>query len=673
MSLGLHLNQHLHIILAPTTRLYRISIATEIAIVVPIAIVLTRHVTPCLSLLRRSAFALRVGLFVAGATGAMPCGPRQAATRRCASVVKELAKKYRLHDAVAGMGKEPSEAEVRAAFKKVVRVVHPDKGGTSEDFQTLQRAREAMDTAAIEVGSNTARKRPARQQADVAKRQCPDPRDSQPPADEPVQTLVASSSAVCAFCGESAPGAARGYRIRGKGVLLTFNGADLASAAVWSEFTTWVAGHAKEWDVLYYCATQERCRSGRPHMHVMLQFRRDVDCFSARFAFRGIRPNARPTWSDYSGQQRSKKYPQLALDRGFFYVWAAKEGTCVDRTGSLCVWGNYAPSWTDSKYRYVVRGDWVDKLWQDRHLSHATYREYVVLCRDRVPVRLRNLQAVEDGEDAREDEAEMQANQERIRGNASLYKRFLEFEAVTAWKATFAEDRMRYPMLVIHGPSFCGKTEFAKALFHNPLTLKVGPMIDAFPAKMRQYNRREHDAIVLDDVRNLLFLANMQHALQGKHDETVAFAETAGGTCAFTKLLFKTPIVATINQSTSNLEMLEEHDYLSKPGNVVVLRLTAPPYEDHGAGASAQHATMALPVKDKASGNSLADLRSWSVSALATFLREKDMRAAANVFQSNDVNGECFATASADVLIHDLGLTAFHARRLLQLRERFFP
>ena len=134
----------------------------------------------------------------------------------------------------------------------------------------------------------------------------------------------------------------------------------------------------------------------------------------------------------------------------------------MDHTGSLCVWGNYAPSWTESKYRYVVRGDWVDKLWQDRHLSHATYREYVVLCRDRVPVRLRNLQAVEDGEDAREDEAEMQDNQERIRGNPSLYKRFLEFEAVTAWKATFAEDRMRYPMLVIHGPPSVARRSLRK-------------------------------------------------------------------------------------------------------------------------------------------------------------------------------------------------------------------
>ena len=44
-----------------------------------------------------------------------------------------------------------------------------------------------------------------------------------------------------------------------------------------------------------------------------------------------------------------------------------------------------------------------------------------------------------------------------------------------------------------------------------------------------------HDGLVLDDVRDLEFVTNNQHCLQGKYDAAVEFASTAGGTCAYQK------------------------------------------------------------------------------------------------------------------------------------------
>ena len=82
---------------------------------------------------------------------------------------------------------------------------------------------------------------------------------------------------------------------------------------------------------------------------------------------------------------------------------------------------------------------------------------------------------------------------------------------------------------------------------------------------MRRFDRSKHDAIVLDDVRDLQFLVQNQEKLQGKYDYAVEFGSTPGGQCAYELSLFAIPIVVTINKSMSNLQLLEDDDFL---GNV---------------------------------------------------------------------------------------------------------
>ena len=88
---------------------------------------------------------------------------------------------------------------------------------------------------------------------------------------------------------------------------------------------------------------------------------------------------------------------------------------------------------------------------------------------------------------------------------------------------------------------------------------------------MRKFDRRRHDGLILDDIRDLEFLARQQDKLQGKCDAPVEFASTPGGTCSYTKYLFKVPVVVTLNKSTANLQYLREHDWLGKPGNRVLV------------------------------------------------------------------------------------------------------
>ena len=110
-----------------------------------------------------------------------------------------------------------------------------------------------------------------------------------------------------------------------------------------------------------------------------------------------------------------------------------------------------------------------------------------------------------------------------------------------------------------------------KSLFANPLKLEVGSL-RCFPDGMRAFHRGQHDAIILDDVRDLGFLAEHQEKLQGKYDTAVEFATTQGGTCAYKKYLFRVPVAATVNFSTRNLDYLDKHDWLSKPANRVLVQ-----------------------------------------------------------------------------------------------------
>ena len=92
---------------------------------------------------------------------------------------------------------------------------------------------------------------------------------------------------------------------------------------------------------------------------------------------------------------------------------------------------------------------------------------------------------------------------------------------------------------------------------------------------MRAFDRKVHDAIILDDVRNLDFLIQNQEKIQSKYDARIEFGSTPGGQCAFDKWRWKVLIVVTASFSTSGLDLLEKDDFLSNPGNRVVVRLEA--------------------------------------------------------------------------------------------------
>ena len=613
----------------------------------------------------------------------MPTSATQRALRAYKSATWRLLRKYGLAPLL-----DPTEAEVSRAHKALLKKTHPDKGGVVEDFRIVQSSKVAFDQALRQLDKPaTGDPRPSppnmpcfgppmKRPAAASHAEASSKRSSMATSQSPVMQcteLAVLSMDLCEHC-QAESEQAGGYRIQSKGVLLTYNGPDLAEEDAWPEFKQWVLDHLKLWCVLYFCATLESCRRRKRHMHLMLQFHKAVDCLSTKFAFRDIRPNARPNW-DYCGQGRNKKNPQQSLDRSFFYVWANKIGTCFDAGGALCVSGNYGPSWSDSHFLYEVNGDWPEKLWKRYQLTHKQYREYLIRCRDRVPGRLRNLEEAMQGEGELLDEEELKENAARIHSNSSVHKPFKAFEIAQAWLRTFLQDSHRYALFLVRGVSRTGKTELAKSWFSNPCCMKIGDLLSVFPAKMRRFDRRFHDGIVLDDIRDLQFIVNFQHVFQGKPDEEIWFAETPGGTRSYSKLLFATPFVATFNDSALNLDLLDKDDFLGNSENRIVLRLTEPPFETDELHEEAGVSNHPLPLSAVEAPSRreqlLADMQTWSAARAHTFLHHHDLFSAARLFKDNDANGADLSRMSAMDLTNSLRCSPFLAEKIVRVREAY--
>ena len=96
---------------------------------------------------------------------------------------------------------------------------------------------------------------------------------------------------------------------------------------------------------------------------------------------------------------------------------------------------------------------------------------------------------VREEEQRRQSAAEMEARVKRIRGNPDLCRGWPDVPEAQRWLKCFSTDAMRYAILIVYGPSFSGKTEWAKSFLKNALEVKVGHLLDYFPESMRKFQR----------------------------------------------------------------------------------------------------------------------------------------------------------------------------------------
>jgi hypothetical protein len=487
----------------------------------------------------------------------MPAGSLQLLKRRLVSVLLELSQQYGITSVT--ITRDSPDADIKKAFRRVILKVHPDKGGSEAATKKLNDVWSAwLDEVKNSEGPGrpTSEPTPPPTSSPASAKQKTTPKKrpaTQAQPSKPVHPALQSPS--------------RQYRINAEAILLTYQG--IYSLSEWSSFLSFIKRHLRDWRVQYWCATFESNQEEEGiHAHLMLQFRTKQDRSTAGFIFHGIRPDARQ--NDLCGEGMCRRRPQQSIDRGMFYVFADKVGTLRLLDGTLCVEGNYKPCWTDCKCRYQVLGKWPETLWKQRKLTHDNFDIYLHLCRDGVPGRKRNFDAVVQREKRDANQETMAKRSARIRANPDLFSEFPRVAVAEEWLAKFREDALRYPILIVRGRSHTGKTEWAKSLFKQPLVVRIAGLMH-FPDGMREFDRDKHDGIVLDDIRDLLFLSEHQDKVQGKYDAEVEFGSTQGGTCAYYLDLFAIPIVATINFSTKHMEALEQNDFLSCRGNRVLV------------------------------------------------------------------------------------------------------
>ena len=74
----------------------------------------------------------------------MPLSSLQRAKRAFVSVLLKLALDYGV---AADVNRDSDDKVILQSYRRVVKKVHPDKGGNKKKFQALQSAKEAWDTA----------------------------------------------------------------------------------------------------------------------------------------------------------------------------------------------------------------------------------------------------------------------------------------------------------------------------------------------------------------------------------------------------------------------------------------------------------------------------------------------------------------------------------------------
>jgi curved DNA-binding protein CbpA len=413
------------------------------------------------------------------------------AKRVLVTLLKSLAGIYGV---VLALTRESTDVQLKAAYKKVSRKAHTDKGGSPEHQKALSAARDAWEEALREVKTRGGDQR------------------TKKPQGRTVPSLVHDL--------RETPG----YRFRGVGVLLTYQ--KFTDTGCWQAFLDHTKARLVLWKAKFWCATMETNSDGTYHLHLMLQFYAAKERQAQTFAFSGKRPNAQT--NDLLGEGWCKRKLQQSLDRGFFYVWANKVGTVRGGDGELLVAGNYEPAWTRAQCTYTVAGSFLDKLFKAYKLSEDVYEEYVYLARDGVSFRKRNLDECRERARELRTQQEVATRTKRIRENPRIYQPFKTVPEAQRWLKLFQEDALRYPLLVVSAPSYCGKTEWGNSLFQRPLEVKVG-VLGHFPEGMRRFDKEKFDGLVLDDVRDLTFLSDHQEKLQGNPKKSFTGMEIHSG------------------------------------------------------------------------------------------------------------------------------------------------
>lgn len=400
-------------------------------------------------------------------------------------------------------------------------------------------------------------------------------------ADGKTEATAALDGYLATFVDTAGPSApqqsSKTWRLRGRSFLFTYNwdflnkvfpdGTACAAshASLWRLWKQWKVSKKQELGVVQSTSTLELSLAsklaGRVHFHWKVNLKEAVDVTSTQmFAFHGVRPDGRPTLvsSGLGKAARGNNFAE-ASNRVHFYAWAPKLGSLYKGT-------NWAP-WKD----YRVQGAWLDALWTDGKLDHATYSSLALKVKVGYESRKRNLQLVlADEREARVDQLLVEVAQ--AQQNLKAPPRF--FQAVRDWEDSFLELRFRWKLLFLVADSASGKSTFAEGLFDNPYVLTVE---DSEDLDLRAFNRELHDGIVLDNVNTWQQVLSWRAVLQARNAKSRG-AQSKTNVHSYVQYLFGVPVVVTVDLEAPDAHLVQEGNQLASSWlqkNGVFVRLPA--------------------------------------------------------------------------------------------------
>ena len=384
-----------------------------------------------------------------------------------------------------------------------------------------------------------------------------------------------------AGAGDGASGSpARGFRVRGRSFLLTYNWLftdkafpDSTPPAVsnedlWALWCGWKKRKKKDLGVVQSTSTLEEsldsADAGRVHFHWKINLKNPIDNDTpAVFAFHGVVPDVRPTvvrtGQTPTGQQKAPRGASFAeaSNHSHFYAWAPKRGTLFKGTN----W----PPW--KKYR--VQGKWLDDLWTDEKLDIDNYEALALRVRVGFAERKRNVEAVRAAEkEAWIDEriSDVDVALDKIRAP------FRTFPAVRLWEDSFLALDFRWKLLALVADSASGKSNYAESLFSKPLVLTVE---EAEHLDLRSFQCDEHDGLVLDNCNSWAQLLRWRAALQARNSKSRG-GQSATNVHSYPQYLYGVAVVATVDWDAPDSYLVDESSpwrsrWLCK--NIVFVRL----------------------------------------------------------------------------------------------------
>ena len=370
--------------------------------------------------------------------------------------------------------------------------------------------------------------------------------------------------------------ALREFRLRGKSFLFTYNweffskpfpdgtAAPVDAEALWSLWRTWKAEVKRRTKVVKSSHTMEESRESaseyRVHFHWKVDLEQPIDHrTTAAFAFHGVKPDAQTTHGVEGAKQGRGVTAAAASNRGHFYCWAPKIGT-------VHVGGNWHP------FRdYRVNGRWIEDLWSDGKLDHATYQDLSLQVRRGHAARKRDLEEVLADQRAQLVDEQIAKADKAL---AALKAPFRQFPEVKAWEDSFLSLAFRWKILVLCADSASGKSTYAESLFRNPFVLTVE---DTEHLDLKSFDRERHDGVVLDNVNSWSQLLSWRATLQARNAKSKG-GQSATNMYAYIQYLFGVAFVATVDLDAPDAYLVNEQHkdhsrWLRK--NCVIVRLAA--------------------------------------------------------------------------------------------------